>query len=196
MKEIVHSFKHIARDFMIYILPGLIIVIYGLYFSSFKSYFEEFENNDRIINICSILIASYIIGHCILGIMEGVFVCTKIADRVQRIFFKRDTEIIESYKCQVSVTEQEIIAFKERESYDFFVERYNQLSLFRWNLSGAFLINGLIALYEYFFGSISYFNSLSLIFFFLFIFLFYLSIKTEIDGDLRRKSLVESLKKQ
>jgi hypothetical protein len=195
MKEIVHSFKHIARDFMIYILPGLIVIFYGLYFSYFKSYYEEFNCNDHLINICSILIASYIIGHFILGFMEVTFVLTKIDECVMKILFKKDFLKLKR-KLRINGKhcedfELEILAFKNRDAYDFFVERHTQLSLFRWNISGTFLIISIFS-----FIMIRYESNCSLFWIgianlFMFIVMFIFSIRTELDGHLRRKFLAE-----
>ena len=59
-------------------------------------------------------------------------------------------EILEIIKCKISknrniIFKNEIIIFKKEQNiYDYFIERQNQLSYFRWTLSGAFFILTLI----------------------------------------------------
>ncbi|MFC0875868.1 hypothetical protein ACE01N_04700 [Saccharicrinis sp. FJH2] len=184
MKEIVKAFKHLARDIMIYILPGFTLLAYVLFIFNYQ--FNMFEKDEILSskNLLIILIGSYIIGHIILGFME-LFVYSK----VDKLFFKKERRVLEEATNNKIDAELEILAYSKRKAYDFFVERHTQLSLFRWNLSGAFLIISILS----FLFIINNYNCNLLIIgifsFIIFLILFIFSIRTELDGLNRRKVL-------
>lgn len=189
MNELVKAFNHIARDIMIYILPGLIFLLFCLFFCIKIHYLNSWNNIMTTKNIIILIIVAYIIGHIIMGIME-FFVILKIENFFKKIFYPK-----ESIKPKdENDAELEILAFSDRDAYNFFVERHTQLSLFRWNLSGSFFlisISSFIFLFFYYDFVLICIGVISIIFFLI---MFVFSIKTELDGHCRRKILANKKK--
>ena len=139
MNEIVKVFKHLARDILIYILPGLTLLSYGSFVCIDLYNLSSWEKLLTSRNFILLIIAAYIIGHIILGFME-LFAMLEIDSFIKKIIFRKDySELIESTKDEKEV-ELELWAFSNRDAYNFFVERHTQLILLRWNLSGSFFI--------------------------------------------------------
>ncbi|MCG3668470.1 hypothetical protein [Aliarcobacter butzleri] len=130
--KILELFKHISRDIMIYVIPGFIIVV-NLFI------IDELYLNNKILGLIEkleylsfiIFILTYVIGHIIMALMEIV----------QRIVKCINLEKNNVFKVEVKIFK------KNKELYDYFIERQNQLSYFRWTLSGAFIISSIINIF-------------------------------------------------
>ncbi len=127
--KLLDLFKHISRDIMIYAISGFVVIVNFFIIDKFYFggiYFGLIHKLEYLSLI--VFIISYVIGHIIMAIME----------------------ILEIIKCKISknrniIFKNEIIIFKKEQNiYDYFIERQNQLSYFRWTLSGAFFILTLI----------------------------------------------------
>jgi len=191
MEEIVKAFNHIVRDILIYVLPGVVLLFYICFvyinINSISDWSFLITNNGLIIIL---IITAYILGHIILAFMELFFVKIPIDIFIKRICFKKEFNELNEESNKFKDGELEILAFSNKNAYDFFVERHTQLSLFRWNLSGSFFIISISTfllrfIYDWFFISIGFISI------FLFLILFLFSIRTEIDGLQRRMFLAK-----
>jgi phosphatidylglycerophosphate synthase len=184
MKEIIKEFKHIARDVTIYLLPGLTFLVYCVCLYTY--YNNEWEWNILLgtRKLIIMFFIAYIFGHLIMGIMEVLFVITTLEDIIKNLIFKDKNQKLEEFEKKYQDAELEILAFENKEKYEFFVERHTLLSLFRWNLSGVFLITGIISIIASFLiGLPCYISIIQII---LFICLLLFSIQTDLDGKYRR----------
>ena len=130
--KLLDLFKHISRDIMIYVISGFVVII-NLYVID-KVYIksEFFQLIDKLEYLPLIIfILSYIIGHIIMAFMEIISLidpCIYKIFKFKKINFKDEVKIFENNK----------------DIYDYFIERQNQLSYFRWTLAGAFFISTII----------------------------------------------------
>jgi hypothetical protein len=184
MKELIKEFKHIARDVTIYLLPGSLFIVYCVCLYIYCNNEWEYNMLFDIKMIIFILFIAYIIGHLILGLMEFLFVIIPLESKIKNFIFRdKNKEIVELEK-EYNDAELEIFAFQNKEKYEFFVERHTLLSLFRWNLSGVFLITSIISFIAIFQVQLPWFIPIVQLFVFVFLLLF--SIQTELDGKYRR----------
>lgn len=133
--KLLDFFKHISRDIMIYVIPGFIVIV-NLYIID-KVYIksEFFQVIDKLEYLPLIIfITSYVIGHIIMAFMEIISLidpCIYKIFKFKKINFKDEINIFKNNK----------------DTYDYFIERQNQLSHFRWTLSGAFIVSTIIDIY-------------------------------------------------
>lgn len=145
MNEIIKAFRHIARDILIYIFPGLTLIFFFLFIGI---EFYGFISWDKCLNLKSSIFmtfAAYIAGHITFGLMELLFVKIPIETIIKKKIFGKDYKELLKNTKDLNDAELEILAFSNRDVYEFFVERHTQLSLFRWNMSGSFFIISIIS---------------------------------------------------
>src|SRR5690606_17403481 len=133
LSEIIKSFTHFLRDFLIYFVSGLIVslnifIIDYLYYNS--SLWELLETRNLIlIN----LLLCYVLGHICMAVYFVLIEITRIDKKIK--------------KClKVGKAKEKILPElydKKPNIYKHFIERYDNLNLFRWNLSAGFFINGM-----------------------------------------------------
>lgn len=137
--KLLEIFKYLLRDTIIYIFPGLILCL-NLYWKNIyniNTLLEKVENK-----IFLFTIFSYVAGHLIMTLMY--FFCEwKIP--IEK-YMREKTEIDDS---QVIAKEMYVLV-NSRVIYDEYVERYNILSFFRWNLAGVFLALSILELFDNF----------------------------------------------
>ncbi|MCT7529696.1 hypothetical protein [Aliarcobacter cryaerophilus] len=127
--KLLDLFKHISRDIMIYAISGFVVIVNFFIIDKFYLGGIYFGLIDKLEYISLIIfILSYVIGHVIMSLMQ-------IVDFIEACI----------YKFKSVDFRDEIKVFKKNQNiYDYFIERQNQLSYFRWTLSGAFFILTLI----------------------------------------------------
>ena len=190
MKEIIKEFKHIARDVTIYLLPGLTFLLYCVCLYSYYNNECEWNMSCSTKKLILILFIAYIVGHLIMGFMEFMFVIIPLEAKIMKLKIFRDrNKKLEEIENEFQDAELEILAFENKEKYEFFVERHTLLSLFRWNLSGVFLIESIISFIAIFLIQLPWYITIVQLFVFVFLLLF--SIQTELDGRFRRIYLAQ-----
>lgn len=175
MSEVTKTFKHIARDIYIYMLPGFIFIFNLLYIDYL--YFDSntylyLKANESLIYI--VLISSYLIGHFSFGIFYLIIEKTNCERFFKKLLFKKDfkeddLQLMNLFKSDISV-------------FEFFIERHIHLSLFRWNFSAALIFSGFIN--SLFLITIKFSNNLLLVIIIQIIgsiSIYILSLKTELD---------------
>lgn len=194
MKDLIKEFKYIARDVTIYLLPGLTFLVLCVCFYAYYNNEWKYTMLFDIWIIIFILFVAYIIGHLLMGFMEFLFVMIPLEDGIKKLkHFREKNQKLKELEKEYQVAELEILAFEDKDKYEFFVERHTQLSLFRWNLSGVFLITGIISFIAIFIIQLPWYISMIQLFVFVFLLLF--SIQTELDGNFRRLYLAQKKKK-
>lgn len=139
ISKLLDIFKHIARDIIIYVIPGFLL-IFNLFIID-KLYLKKeilaiFQGEYLLLVI---FILSYILGHVIMAVMEIVS-CIEF-------LFKKCKWIKNKIEIDFS---KELEIFKDNDSkkiYEYFIERENQLYYFRWNISGAFFVSAILNKY-------------------------------------------------
>lgn len=139
--KLLDLFKHVARDIIIYMLPGFVLIFYFIIVDNLYLGNKLIDILNTEYSLLILFILSYIIGHIIMAFMEIITL----------IEF-----LIKKMKCKKNENENEIDFQKELEIfkrndkvYEYFIERENLLYYFRWNLSGAFFILGFFNLFLY-----------------------------------------------
>ncbi len=130
--KLLDLFKHISRDIIIYAISGFVVIVNFFIIDKFYLGGIYFGLIDKLEYISLIIfILSYVIGHIIMSLMQ-------IVDFIEPCIYKL-------FKFESVDFKYEVQIFKENQNiYDYFIERQNQLTYFRWTLSGAFLILTLI----------------------------------------------------
>ena len=134
LSEIIRAFNHIVRDVFIYFLSGAVVFINILVIDYF--YYEQslYNEIDSKILVFLSLIFCYITGHICMAFYYLLLELTglnKVVQKCKKIDIQEDKLIPEQYK-------------RDAQLYIHFVERYDNLTLMRWNLSSAFFINFII----------------------------------------------------
>jgi hypothetical protein len=170
ISKLLDFFKHIVRDLLTYILSGLIVIANFAYILLHlnKTEFNILFDNTYVIWL--IIIFAYVIGHIIMGIMYIILEKTKF-----------DNLLTKYYKIEIKQKNEIEIYKKDTKLYEFFIERQNQLYYLRWNLAGAFLLNGCVNLYLLLTQTNPIFSYLTFISFLSFIVLLVLHYKTAED---------------
>ncbi|OCL92455.1 hypothetical protein [Aliarcobacter thereius] len=130
--KLLDLFKHISRDIMIYAISGFVVIVNFFIIDKFYLGGIYFGLIDKLEYISLIIfILSYVIGHVIMSLMQ-------IVDFIEPCIYKL-------FKLKNINFKDEVKIFKKNQNtYDYFIERQNQLTYFRWTLSGAFFILTLI----------------------------------------------------
>ena len=126
--KLLDLFKHLARDIIIYVLPGFVLIFNFIIV-------DKLYLGNKLINILNteyllliFFILSYLVGHVIMAFMSILF------------------KILNMFKCKKDGIdfEKELKIFKMNyQVYEYFIERENHLYFLRWNLSGGFLISAI-----------------------------------------------------
>lgn len=132
LSEIVKSFTHLVRDFFIYFISGFVVLLNALVI-------DYFYYDSSILNVLKGkelflvgVILCYVMGHICMGFYYLLLERTKIHKYIKRRigFVNKENE-----------EKQPELYSKKPMLYNYFIERYDNLSLFRWNLSASFLIS-------------------------------------------------------
>lgn len=131
--QILELFKHLVRDILVYLIGGLLIIANLLmidyqYFSG--SIYIYITTKYEYLPIIIILF-SYGLGQIIMGFMYLFIERTGIEKYIKKLLSLKSTSNIE---------DEIFIFIRNKDAYDFFIERYNHLSYLRWSLAGASLI--------------------------------------------------------
>lgn len=163
ISKLLDIFKHIARDIIIYVIPGFLL-IFNFYIID-KLYLKKdilaiFQGEYLLLVI---FILSYILGNVIMAIMSLLY------------------KILNCEEDKINFEDELNIYKKNSQLYEYFIERENQLYFFRWNLSGTFFISIIlnIVLLFYFQLSIEFMIYFIFIYFFVGIVLLRLHYVTE-----------------
>ena len=186
MGKILSLFNSIGRELYQYGLPGSIFIM-DILFLGLKNHlwFVQLNQTEWYISLIICTILSVSIAHIVHAFLYIVFETTGFADKIKTCFFKK--------KKDDSVLKNEINIFSDKQKlYDFFVERYNNLEYFRWNLSGilfSIVIVNVVCknLLHYKIYPYSFWINFILLIFSLM--LFVLSLKTELDKNERIDAL-------
>ncbi len=188
MNEIFKYLKHLTREILIYWLSGFLILInifiidYFYYDESILNFIELRKDLLSLFTI-SLIFVSYILGQICMGIGYVILEKTGLEKSLKKCTKIEDFEI-------KGVLEK--LYKNDKEHYEFFIERYDNLSYMRWNLSIAlliiFIIN-LIFIFKFCYWQILLLTILS-IFFSIITYVLYL--KTEIDLQVKIKMLTDS----
>jgi hypothetical protein len=124
MEKVLNQIQNIGREIYQYTLPGSMVSLNFVIILIFNptEYSLSLFNNAFLWFTFFIIISSFF-GHIIHAIMY-VFI---------EIPFIKDDDTLEK---EVNI----FLDIKKRDAYEYFIERYNQLEYFRWNLSGAFFL--------------------------------------------------------
>jgi hypothetical protein len=140
LAKLLEYFKHIVRDLFVYVLSGL-VVIANLSFIDYQFYDKKLGFlkilDELEYKIFIILIAAYIIGHILVAIRNIIRTICKF-------------KICNSLNIKRKYSYKEIMIFiRNKDIYDYFIERQNQIFYIRRNLSVAFLLSAIIDIYFY-----------------------------------------------
>lgn len=177
MNEIFKYLKHLTREILIYWLSGfiilfdIIIIDFFHYNESIFKFLITHKDLSSLFIIVMIFIC-YILGQISMGLGYLLLEKTKIEEKIKKC-------------CKIEKFEnkgyQEKI-FKENPAlYEFFIERYDNLSYMRWNLSISFLICFVINFIYSLKSCFWQITLLSYLSFTFFIVLYILYLKTEKD---------------
>lgn len=141
--KILDLFNHLARDILQYLIPGLFLIgnIFVVDSYIYNSITWEFFADIEMFPIIIVLV-SYGLGQFTIGVMYLLVEKTHLERVICKKFGYGETEDID--------TEIKVY-LKNRNAYEFYIERYNQLYYLRWNLSGVGLIGIFINGIFYFF---------------------------------------------
>lgn len=187
ISQLLDIFKHLGRDILSYVLPGIFVI-------GNLMYIDICINSERLISFFSkidyifliIILVCYGIGQILMGLMYLLVEKTKLEKLIVRIM-KVDSE--------TDLQNEIRIYLKNREIYDFFVERYNQLYYLRWNLAGAGLLGIILNSVSLFYSNNDCkFVMLLLFSIALFIMMLILHYVTGHHYNQRVKNIIESLK--
>lgn len=186
--QILELFKHLVRDIFAYLVGGLLIIVNILFIDTQffnKAFYLYVINYDEYLPVIIVLF-SYGLGQLIMGFMYLAIELSGIEKYIKKL---------PRFKYSSDLEDEIFIFIKNKDAYDFFVERYNYLSYFRWSLAGAGLISFLIdvaALAKYGYNPIIVASSIFMIVTFL-IFLL-LHYQTDHDFNSRVKILNKVIK--
>lgn len=177
MNEIFKYLKHLTREILIYWLSGFLILINILiidyfYYNESILIFIELHKDLLSLFTISLIFVSYILGQICMAIGYLFLEKTGIEKSLKKYNKIEDFEnngILEKFYKN------------DKEHYEFFIERYDNLSYMRWNLSIALLIIfviNLIYIFKFYYWQILLLTILS---FLLSIFTYTLYLKTEKD---------------
>lgn len=135
LSEIIRTFNHIVRDVFIYFTSGAIVLMNILVVDYF--YYEQslYKTIDSKFLIFVSLVSCYVIGHICMAFYYLLLELTGFNKKVQK------------YK-KIDIEKESLLPklySKKTQLYIHFVERYDNLTLMRWNLSSAFFINFITA---------------------------------------------------
>ena len=149
LAKLLEYFKHIVRDLFVYVLSG-IVVIANLAFIDYQFYNKKLGFlkilKELDYKILVLLIGAYIIGHILVAIRNTIryFYESFCKIKICAYFNKNSLNIKRKF------FEKEIDIFiKNKDIYDYFIERQNQIFYIRRNLSVAFLLSAIIDCYFY-----------------------------------------------
>lgn len=127
--QITDVFIHIARDILVYLLSGILVIgnVFLIDSCIFESKLFNYFSKIGYLPIL-IIIISYGLSQIIMAIM---LILERIIEPIlMKIGWVRNPNF-----------RKEVNAFqKDRIVYDYFIERYNQLYYMRWTLAGACLM--------------------------------------------------------
>lgn len=136
MSQILDLFKHLVRDILFYLISGLLLIgnfilIYYHYFD--KSIFVYLKEIDYLPLLA--IIASYGIGQIIMGFMFLAIESTGVERVIARVM---------KINPDLNLKGELFIYINNKDIYEYYIERYNQLYYLRWNVAGACLIISII----------------------------------------------------
>lgn len=187
LAEIIRTFNHIVRDFFIYFVSGAVVSINILiidYFYYEQSLYKAINSNFLIFIY---LITCYVIGHICMafyyllleltGFDKTVKECKNICNEEKEE--KEEKEINKEEDIEKSLPE---LYKQDPQIYIQFIERYDNLTLMRWNLSSSFFINFITTfIYTSFIQSYWQIYLLKCLFLIFSIIMYLLYLKTEKD---------------
>ncbi len=124
-------FKHLGRDVMIYMIPGLVVLLDLAYLDHLYDT-QVYENLKDIPCLWAVFIGLlYLLGQCCMAL------CTCVSYLKGGFLIKRRKDRL--------LLKKEIRVFKKNtQLYEQYIERYDNLRYFRLNLKYAFLLTVII----------------------------------------------------
>lgn len=140
MDEIFKAFKHLSREVIIYLIPGFLLffdILLILYMND-CSFVKEPLFKEYLFWVA--IIFSYVFGHLSISLRE--------------IFVKLFCSTESSQKKGEEQLDKELSIYsKDKDRYEYYIERYNLLYAIRKNLTWiniiVLLVNITVALFEY-----------------------------------------------
>jgi hypothetical protein len=135
IEQIFKGFSHLGREIQIYLFSGLIIAVNVLIIDHF--YFNStlltfIQTNNLTIPVGIVL---YLLGQFCMGFFYLILEITNLHEKIKK---KLKFNYSFDYKYLPKI-------YKERpELYNYFIERYNILTMMRWTISAACFINLII----------------------------------------------------
>lgn len=182
LSELIKTFNHIARDFFIYFVSGAVVSINILVIDYF--YYEQslYKAINSKVSILISLISCYVIGHICMAFYHLLLELTGLNKKLQKckkIDMDKEKLLPELYA-------------KNTKLYIQFIERYDNLTLMRWNLSSTFFINFIVTfIYTNFIQSYWQVSLLKFLFLMSSIIMYLLYLETEKDYIKRISSVQE-----
>ena len=183
ISKLLEYFKHIVRDLLTYVLSGIVVILnfaYVIYHLDKVEFKILFDNN---YTVWIVIIFAYVIGQIVMGFMYVFIELPKIDYIINKCF---DIDINQKKEIKIYT--------KDRNLYEFFIERQNQLYYLRWNLAGAFFLNFLINIYLLFTYKEPLFSYLAYVSMFSFVLLLILHYRTAKDYTKTIKNIKRQLK--
>lgn len=184
LSEIIRAFNHIVRDIFIYLTSGIVVLMNILVIDYF--YYEQslYKTIDSKFLIFVSLISCYVTGHICMAFYYLLLELTgfnRIMQKCKKINTEEEKLLPEQYSKNIQL-------------YIHFVERYDNLTLMRWNLSSAFFINFITTLiYTNFIQSYWQISLLKFLFLVFSILMYLLYLETEKDY-IKRINLIKTIK--
>lgn len=127
MKEVLKGFKHLAREIIIYIIPGFLF-IFDILLLLKINHIEIIENKLFLDNIFIItIVIAYILGHFAISFREVILQLLGIIKSPKEDKCEQLDKELEIYKIDI-------------DRYEGFIERYNLLYAFRKNITWVNII--------------------------------------------------------
>jgi len=138
MKEVLKGFKHLAREIIIYIIPGFLF-IFDILLLLKINHIAIIENKLFLDNLFIItIVIAYILGHLAISFRELIMQLLGIIKSPKEEKCEQLDKELEIYKIDI-------------DRYEGFIERYNLLYAFRKNITWVniilLLINTLCAVF-------------------------------------------------
>lgn len=140
MDEIFKAFKHLSREVIIYIIPGFLLFFDTLLILNMNdcSFVKESLFKEYLFWVA--VSFSYVFGHLSISLRE--------------IYINLFCSLESSQKKGEEQLEKELLIYrKDKDRYEYYIERYNLLYAIRKNLTWisivVLVVNILVALFEY-----------------------------------------------
>jgi hypothetical protein len=143
IKQILAKFHHLTRDIFVYFLPGFFLVIYFIWFD--YKYGNGIILQHMFINDgikFSLFIISYILGHLVAAI-------SILIEKFEKQFDSKKVKVAE----KESLKKEMKVYISKFELYERYINRYNDLLYFRYNMKGVLFIILIFSLFNLFISS-------------------------------------------